>query len=298
MDKPLKLFWNGSRGDNFTTATALGERDAVAAGYSFIRNEGYVYDNQQPNTVPLKLFWSPEREDNFTTATQQGERDAIAAGYAFVRDEGYLYDNQQPNTVPLKLFWGPGRGDNFTTATQQGEADALAVGYSAVRTEGYVAAAPAQAPAAGPQPGTTPEITAQTAEDVGNEKHMRTFARLYRNGNLQINCYTRCTHWGEGLRGRVYVVCVDSNGNQMWVSQVFSCTTRGSRGDLLTSSSGTENFSENMPPEVGKYTVRLDIYQGDAGSRDWTVTRDTTIQGIKTIGAIAAEVKAQWAQLV
>jgi hypothetical protein len=92
---PLKLFWSPERGDNFTTATAQGEKDALAAGYSFVRLEGYVFPTQQPGTVPLKLFWSPERGDNFTTATAQGEKDALAAHYSFVqRNEGYVFPAQ------------------------------------------------------------------------------------------------------------------------------------------------------------------------------------------------------------
>ena len=87
---PLKLYWNSERGDNFTTATTQGERDAKAAGYSFIRVEGYIYSKQQPGTVPFKLYWSSERGDNFTTATEQGERDAKAAKYPFIRVEGYV----------------------------------------------------------------------------------------------------------------------------------------------------------------------------------------------------------------
>jgi hypothetical protein len=31
---------------------------------------GYVFADEQPNTVPLKLYWSEARGDNFTTATQ------------------------------------------------------------------------------------------------------------------------------------------------------------------------------------------------------------------------------------
>ena len=43
MKKALKLYWSASRGDNFSTATAIGERSAQEAGYSFARIEGYVF---------------------------------------------------------------------------------------------------------------------------------------------------------------------------------------------------------------------------------------------------------------
>jgi hypothetical protein len=43
---PLKLFWHAGRGDNFTTATAVGEQHALSGGYKFARIEGYVYPAQ------------------------------------------------------------------------------------------------------------------------------------------------------------------------------------------------------------------------------------------------------------
>lgn len=39
---PLKLYWSPHRGDNFSTATAIGEKSAKEAGYGFARIEGYV----------------------------------------------------------------------------------------------------------------------------------------------------------------------------------------------------------------------------------------------------------------
>jgi hypothetical protein len=135
---PLKLFWNPDREDNFTTASTEGEQAALATGYVFVRNEGYVFAAQQPNTIPLKLFWNEAREDNCVIASAQGEQDALAAGYIFVRIEGYIFADEQPGTMPLKLFWSAARGDNFTTGTVQGEQDALAAGYSFARIEGHV----------------------------------------------------------------------------------------------------------------------------------------------------------------
>jgi hypothetical protein len=135
---PLKLFWSPARGDNFTTGTAQGAQDAMAAGYSYARIEGYALKDVGTNTVPLKLYWSAERGDNFTTGTIAGEADALAAGYSFARVEGHAYAEQVLGTVPLKLFWSPARGDNFSTCTATGETDALAAGYVYVRVEGFV----------------------------------------------------------------------------------------------------------------------------------------------------------------
>src|SRR5438105_838299 len=76
---PLRLYWSGKRRDNFTTATADGEKDAKAAGYSYVGVEGHIHSAQVPGTVPLRLYHSERRGDYFTTATAKGETDAKAA---------------------------------------------------------------------------------------------------------------------------------------------------------------------------------------------------------------------------
>ena len=92
---PLKLFYNIDLADNFTAATAEAERDALAAGYFYVRVEGSVYPAAQPGTAPLKLFHGEERGDYFATATAIGETHAIAAGYRYVRVEGYVINAPQ-----------------------------------------------------------------------------------------------------------------------------------------------------------------------------------------------------------
>jgi subtilisin family serine protease len=134
----LKLYWHDGRQDNFSTATAAGEQDALAAAYGFVRVEGHILRNPEPGTVPLKLFWHGGREDNFSTATAAGEQDALNVGYVGIRNEGYIFSSQRPGTVPLKLYWHAGHGDNFSTATAAGEQAALASGYTFIRVEGYV----------------------------------------------------------------------------------------------------------------------------------------------------------------
>lgn len=39
---PLRLYYSDDRRDNFTTATDQERRDAEAAGYRFVRFEGYI----------------------------------------------------------------------------------------------------------------------------------------------------------------------------------------------------------------------------------------------------------------
>jgi hypothetical protein len=139
---PFDLYYSIDRGDNFTTATTQGARDALAAGYFLARTEGYIFAEPAPGTVPLKLFYNIDLADNFTAATAEAERDALAAGYFYVRVEGYLYPAAQPGTAALKLFHGEERGDYFATATAIGETHAIAAGYRYVRVEGYVINAP------------------------------------------------------------------------------------------------------------------------------------------------------------
>jgi hypothetical protein len=89
---PLKLYYNDQLHDNFTTATADGIRDAEAAGYQFIRVEGWIFtiQIQDRDLIPLKLYYNDQLHDNFTTATADGIRAAEAARYRFVRDEAYI----------------------------------------------------------------------------------------------------------------------------------------------------------------------------------------------------------------
>lgn len=129
---PLKLYWNADRGDNFTTATSIGEQSAIDAQYGFARVEGQVYTAPIPGTIALQLYWNAQRGDNCTAAS------APAAGYGFVRVEGYMFRSRRPGTVPLKLFYSPARGDYFTTATNSGERSALEAGYRFISVEGYV----------------------------------------------------------------------------------------------------------------------------------------------------------------
>ena len=68
----------------------FGEEQAKAAGYIFIRIEGYVFSDQVSGTVSLKLYFDFNSIDNFLTATSEGEAQARNAGYEYIRTEGYV----------------------------------------------------------------------------------------------------------------------------------------------------------------------------------------------------------------
>jgi hypothetical protein len=98
---PLYLFYNPTRKDNFTTATAEGIRAAEAAGYRNAGVEGYVLKSVYPKYKhlykPLWLYYHATRKDNFVTATKQGMDTAEAGGYRKVRIEGYVRINSFSN---------------------------------------------------------------------------------------------------------------------------------------------------------------------------------------------------------
>lgn len=143
--KALEHYWNGSRKDNFTTATTTGKNNALRGGYKFVRVDGYVLNKStstEGQAVPLYLYYSSARKDNFTTATQEGIRAAEAAGYRRAGIEGYVLKTVKAPYrklyKPLWLYYSPTRKDNFVTATKQGMAAAEAGGYRKVRIEGYI----------------------------------------------------------------------------------------------------------------------------------------------------------------
>lgn len=134
---PLKLFWSAPRGDNLLAGTAAAEADALAAGYVFVRIEGYALAAEAPGTVPLWSWFGDGRQDAMA-ATGVGGPAAAGAGYRQVRIEGWVYPTQVAGTVPLGNWWNAAREDNFQTATAAGEADARASGYGFAWVEGYV----------------------------------------------------------------------------------------------------------------------------------------------------------------
>jgi predicted acylesterase/phospholipase RssA len=158
----LDLYWNSSRSDNFSTATAKGATDARAAGYQFVRTQGRVYLNNATGRKPLYLFWHGGRGDNLITATEEGERIAIAEGYVKTRLEGYVLARPVPGALPLRTYWrGAERNDFFTTTIKDEEKNAADASYEFIREEGHVAPpiqAAAPPPAPRPSRGSMPSI--------------------------------------------------------------------------------------------------------------------------------------------
>jgi hypothetical protein len=147
-----------------------------------------------------------------------------------------------------------------------------------------------QQPTTPPPVQSTEPLRVQTQlQNIAWGKFMQTTATLYRDGKLVVSPYTKNDNWGAGLRGRVLVVCVDTVGQAICVSQDWGCTTRCSVPDFSCASSGTDLFSEQFPATIGRYTNRLDIYQAETPS--FVDLRVQTINMIKALVNIAQEVK-------
>ena len=83
--KPLYLYYNTTRKDNFTTASPEGIKAAIRGGYKMVRIEGYVLKTVKPEFKhlykPLWLYYHDKRKDNFTIASPKGISTAVAGGY-------------------------------------------------------------------------------------------------------------------------------------------------------------------------------------------------------------------------
>jgi hypothetical protein len=271
MSTALKLFWSPARGDNFTETTADGERDALAAGYVFLRLEGYAFPSSQPDTVPLRLYWNSFRGDNLTIATADGEKSAQDAGYTYVRDEGYVYPDEQPGTIPLKLFWSPERADNFTTATAQGEQDALNAGYQFVRVEGYVSPRPT-------------DIAIDLHTNLGANHYMDTHGTLLKTGHIDATTRTRTETDLGGFHGAVQIFLEDANSNTIGgtAAHIF-----GVDGKWIGRSDRTDYWSEQLDPAlVGRATAIHVVHFWAPKYSAW-----------KTIGQKLLDSAAPWIEL-
>lgn len=136
---PLNTWWNAQRLDNVTTGDLRQEEMAAAAGYGYVRREGWLLQSPpSPGTARLELFWNQARQDNASFATAAGIASAYSAGYVHIDTGGYVYTSQVPGTIPLYQFWSAARQDNVLAATPRTIDAARSAGYVLIRIEGYV----------------------------------------------------------------------------------------------------------------------------------------------------------------
>jgi hypothetical protein len=140
----------------------------------------------------------------------------------------------------------------------------------------------------------------RTEEDneVAYGGSMKTTAKLYPNGQLTIETYSRTRALFGALRGRVIIICIDGNGVPHWFSDVLKCSTRCAIFDPTCSSEGLEVFTPILPEPVGRLTESLDIIHFDEAKfrelRDQFKQMGDFIRGA---AQIASEIKELTSQL-
>jgi hypothetical protein len=95
---PLKLFWNAARTDNYTTASAGGEADALAAGYIFSGIEGYI----QPAFVTIPVATWRNALNNVFTNSSVRLNNYTPVQNQYDRNERQFY---RPNDSYLRLVF-------------------------------------------------------------------------------------------------------------------------------------------------------------------------------------------------
>jgi hypothetical protein len=113
-------------------------------------------------------------------------------------------------------------------------------------------------------------VTAKQSHALRDHRSMTTEAKLYRDGLLVVETETESTHLTRGLRGRVFLVMVNDQGEAIAITEQFGCTTRGSTTDITTPHRGKDLFKTKIPDAVAKQTASIDIYQGEEVDLDKT----------------------------
>jgi hypothetical protein len=135
----FRQYYHAGNRDYILSTPGRSESDAIAAGYSFVRIEGYI-----PDKVPYSLLWTYSSSANDKVMTGQNSNLAASLGgqgYSYVGIGGAAWNFQLPGTAPLKNFlktgggWGAGFRDHFTLAHASSESTATISGYGRVTTE-------------------------------------------------------------------------------------------------------------------------------------------------------------------
>jgi Repeat of unknown function (DUF5648) len=130
--------------DHFYT-TSQPEANNAVTNLNFLYEgiAGYLYPQQQPNTVPLYRYYNPHNGDHFYTISLPEGQNAVAHGGYNAEGTtpiaGYLYPQQQPNTVPFYRYYNSHNGDHFyTTSLPEGINAASHLGYKDEDIAGYL----------------------------------------------------------------------------------------------------------------------------------------------------------------
>ncbi|KAF8152594.1 hypothetical protein B0H34DRAFT_800993 [Crassisporium funariophilum] len=100
----------------YTTDAAEMTRATSSLGYIDEGTTGYVFANQEPQTVPLYRTYSNAALDHFYTADLNERNNAISnLGYSDEGVVGYVYSNTNCGALPLFREYSNAQTDHFYT---------------------------------------------------------------------------------------------------------------------------------------------------------------------------------------
>ena len=127
-------------------------------------------------------------------------------------------------------------------------------------------------------------LKAQKNQKVQDQRYMNTTATLSRNGQLQVEIYSKTDKNAYGLRGGVVVTCWDDSGNLIYFCDPMWISTRCGRFDPSCDSEGIDQRNQNFPEAITRETARIEINHFVNSFHDMT---KTFANGCKTTLEIA-----------
>ncbi len=101
---------------------------------------GYVYKEQQPDTIPLYRVYNPTTHDYRVVGKSYNQ--VLGQGYQEDALLGYVYANQAPHTKPIYLMYNDETKDSTIQTTDNERIIAQQMGYNYLSIEGYVLESP------------------------------------------------------------------------------------------------------------------------------------------------------------
>jgi hypothetical protein len=138
----LNLYWNAASQDNFTTANDKAQTAALAAGYIFVRTEGYILDDGNAHfdqtwrlsgphdTVSIDLRANPP------LAALSFGMQLLTTGWSISGPDAAVLREPLPGTSLALTYWNQSTGDYVMLANAQDQARFSANGYGNLNATG------------------------------------------------------------------------------------------------------------------------------------------------------------------
>ena len=108
-------------------------------GYNAEGTTGYVFSEEQPDSVPLYRLYSAGGTDHFyTTNAQEKDNAAANLGYTYEGIAGYIYPNTDCGGLPLYRSYNAQGVDHFYTMSATEWDNAVSGGWAEEGIAGYM----------------------------------------------------------------------------------------------------------------------------------------------------------------